>query len=118
MPYNDYDCLKATVSGGIATVVIDNPPINLFDIPLMMERDRIGREIEVDDSIRVVVFRSANPDFFIAHADVPVIQQMPTDVFLRVPPSSASSTPWSTAFAQCRKGHHRRHRRSRSRRGQ
>ncbi len=80
MSYSEYDCLKVAVSGGIATVIIDHPPINLFDIPLMMEMDRIGREIEADDTVRVVVFRSANPDFFIAHADVTVIQQMPKDI--------------------------------------
>jgi hypothetical protein len=31
-----------------------------------------------DDAVRVVVLRSANPDFFIAHADVTLIQRLPT----------------------------------------
>jgi enoyl-CoA hydratase/carnithine racemase len=30
----------------------------------------VGRELEGDEAVRVVVFQSANPELFIAHADV------------------------------------------------
>jgi enoyl-CoA hydratase/carnithine racemase len=42
--------------------------------------DRVGREIEADPAVRVVVFDSADPEFFIAHADVDLILQLPDDV--------------------------------------
>jgi len=77
MPYVGYSCLKTKLDRGVLFVTIDHPPINLFDLSLMREIDRLGREIEVDDAVRVVVFDSANPDFFIAHADVNLILQMP-----------------------------------------
>jgi enoyl-CoA hydratase/carnithine racemase len=77
MPYVDYGCLKTKLDRGVLFVTIDHPPINLFDLSLMREIDRLSREIEVDDAVRVVVFDSGNPDFFIAHADVNLILQMP-----------------------------------------
>ena len=80
MPYDNYDCLKIRADRGVVFVTIDHPPINLFDIPLMQEMNQIGLEIEADDSAKVVVFESANPDFFIAHADVMLLQGLPTEV--------------------------------------
>jgi enoyl-CoA hydratase/carnithine racemase len=77
MPYAGYSCLKTRLDRGVLFVTIDHPPINLFDFPLMQDIDRLGREVEVDDAVRVVVFDSANPDFFIAHADVNLILQLP-----------------------------------------
>jgi enoyl-CoA hydratase/carnithine racemase len=78
MPYENYTCLKIRTDRGVAFVTIDHPPINLLDAALIQELDRIGKELEDDRSIRAVVFRSADPEFFIAHADVKLIQQLPT----------------------------------------
>jgi enoyl-CoA hydratase/carnithine racemase len=83
MPYEGYDCLRIARRGGVATVTIDHPPINLFDLALIQEMDRVGVELEADDAVRVVVFESANPEFFIAHADVALIQTLPTTVPLK-----------------------------------
>ena len=80
MAFEGYSCISVEVSEGVARATIDHPPINLFDVTLMGEVDRLGREIEADDSVRVVVFQSANPEFFIAHADVELIQRLPSDV--------------------------------------
>lgn len=80
MAFEGYSCLSVEVSDGVAHVTIDHPPINLFDVALMGEMDRLGREIESKDSVCVVVFQSADPDFFIAHADVELIQRLPADV--------------------------------------
>ncbi|MDH3704973.1 MAG: enoyl-CoA hydratase/isomerase family protein [Acidimicrobiia bacterium] len=79
MAYDGYETLRVERERGIASVTIDHPPINLFDLQLMGEMARLGPELEADDEVRVIVFRSANPDFFIAHADVTMIQQLPTD---------------------------------------
>jgi enoyl-CoA hydratase/carnithine racemase len=86
MAYDGYGCLKIKLDKGVLFATIDNPPINLFDLPLMQDIDRIGREIEADDGVKVVVFDSADPDFFIAHADVNLILQMPA----QVPPKADS----------------------------
>lgn len=80
MSFAGYESLSVELSSGVAFVTLDHPPINLFDAALMSELDRLGREIEDDDAVRVVVFQSANPEFFIAHADVKLIQRLPADV--------------------------------------
>jgi len=90
MAYDGYNCLKIRLDRGVLFVTVDNPPINLLDLPLIQEIDRLGREIEADDDVKVVVFDSANPDFFIAHADVNLILQMPTEV----PPKPTTLGPF------------------------
>jgi enoyl-CoA hydratase/carnithine racemase len=64
---------------GIARVVFDSPPINLFTTQLFAETARIVAELAVDDEVRVVILSSADPDFFIAHFDVEAILTFPTD---------------------------------------
>jgi enoyl-CoA hydratase/carnithine racemase len=77
MAYDGYQCLRVRLDDGVAWVTIDHPPINLFDMALIQEMLRVGEELERDDAVRVVVFESADPDFFIAHADVELIQTLP-----------------------------------------
>jgi len=77
METEGYNTLRVRVERGVAFATIDNPPINLFDAALVVEFDRLGREVEADPDVRVLVVDSANPDFFIAHADVGLILQLP-----------------------------------------
>ncbi len=76
---DEYTCLRVAVDAGVARATIDNPPINLLDLELMLDLDRLGRAMEADESVRVVVLDSANPEFFIAHADVNLILGLPRD---------------------------------------
>jgi enoyl-CoA hydratase/carnithine racemase len=68
MRYSDYKCLRLAFDSGVAFVSIDHPPINLLDEVLSLEFDKLGRELEADESVRVVILQSALPDFFIAHS--------------------------------------------------
>src|SRR5436190_22953825 len=68
MQYCDYACFRLRFDSGFAFVSIDQPPINLLDEVLSKEFDKLGRELETDESVRVVVLQSALPDFFIAHS--------------------------------------------------
>src|SRR3954447_451931 len=79
MAFEGYEKLRVGVDGGIVTVTIDNPPINLFDLGLYLEMRQIATELHDDDAVRVVVLRSATPAFFIAHFDVSLIQSFPTE---------------------------------------
>jgi enoyl-CoA hydratase/carnithine racemase len=74
-----YQCVRIARDRGVAFVTIDHPPINLFDLALIQDLARAGAELDDDDDVRVVVLRSANPDFFIAHADVQLIQMLPSE---------------------------------------
>jgi enoyl-CoA hydratase/carnithine racemase len=68
MQYSDYKCFRLGFDSGVAFVSIDHPPINLLDEALSQEFDKLGRELESDESVRVVILQSALPDFFIAHS--------------------------------------------------
>ena len=68
MRYSDYKCFQFAFVSGVAFVSINHPPINLLDEVLSAEFERVGRELEADESVRVVVLQSALPDFFIAHS--------------------------------------------------
>ena len=52
------------------TVAFNNPPINMFLPTTIVELGTLMTDLEADPSVKVVVFQSANPDFFIAHLDV------------------------------------------------
>ncbi len=51
-------------------VIINNPPINLFGPEFSEELIALMDELEANEQLKVVVFESANPDFFIAHVDI------------------------------------------------
>ena len=55
---------------GRCTVTFSNPPINMFIPATIVELGALLTGLEADPSVKVVVFRSANPEFFIAHLDV------------------------------------------------
>ena len=52
------------------TITFSNPPINIFVPETIVELGALMTELEADLSVKVVVFQSANPEFFIAHLDV------------------------------------------------
>ena len=51
-------------------VTFDNPPINLIVVETIVQLGRLIDDMETDPDLRVVVFRSADPEFFMAHIDV------------------------------------------------
>jgi hypothetical protein len=63
LQYSDYKCFRFSFDSGVASVSIDHPPINLLDEVLSQEFDKLGRELDADESVRVVVVQSALPDF-------------------------------------------------------
>jgi enoyl-CoA hydratase/carnithine racemase len=87
MAYEGYRSLAVERGDGVAVVTIDHPPINLLDLTLITDLARLSHELEADADARAAVFRSADPDFFIAHADVSLIQQLPTVTVPRAQPS-------------------------------
>jgi enoyl-CoA hydratase/carnithine racemase len=80
MAYDSYKRLRVAVRDGVCRATIDHPPINLLDAELIVDLDAFSREVEADDDVRVVVVDSADDDFFIAHADVALIQRLPAGV--------------------------------------
>jgi len=71
--------VSVDVTDRVATVVIDHPPINLMTIGVFLELADTAARLAADDGVRVVVLRSANPEWFIAHFDVAAILTFPTE---------------------------------------
>ena len=59
------------------TITFNNPPINMFVPTTITELRAIMSELEADRSVKVVLFQSANPDFFTAHLDVAKAAEQP-----------------------------------------
>jgi enoyl-CoA hydratase/carnithine racemase len=62
---------------GLWTVTFSNPPINMFVPTTIDELGALLTDLEAHPSVKVVVFQSANPDFFIAHLDVSKAAERP-----------------------------------------
>ena len=62
---------------GLWTITFSNPPINMFVPTTIVELGALMTDLEADSSVKVVVFQSANPDFFIAHLDVVKAAEQP-----------------------------------------
>jgi enoyl-CoA hydratase/carnithine racemase len=58
-------------------VAIDNPPVNVFDAEFSKQLMPLMNELEADEELKVVVFESANPDFFVAHVELVNIGDFP-----------------------------------------
>ena len=75
---DQFETLQVDISGRIAHVTIDNPPINLMDRSLYVDLLKLSAQLEADPDLSVVVLKSNVPDFFIAHFDIELILEFPT----------------------------------------
>lgn len=73
MTATEFSRLRISSADGVATITIDNPPVNVLDVALMSEIRRFLLSVRDDQSTRVLVFQSADPEFFIAHVDMTLI---------------------------------------------
>lgn len=74
----DYSLVKVEIEGRIAWITLDAPPINIITVPLFQELSALSKALKADPDLTVVVMKSANPDFFLAHFDVAAILGYPT----------------------------------------
>lgn len=75
-------------------IVIDNPPINLYDPEMFAAFRLLMDRIDADPDLKVVVLESANLDYFCAHYDVVRGREIP-DI-----PGAAPFTEWPTFVAR------------------
>jgi enoyl-CoA hydratase/carnithine racemase len=59
------------------TITFSNPPINMFLPTTIVELGALMTDLDADPSVKVVVFQSANRDFYIAHLDVAKAAERP-----------------------------------------
>ncbi|AIR67591.1 enoyl-CoA hydratase/isomerase family protein [Cedecea neteri] len=75
MRKTNYSKLLLTQRNGVMTVTINNPPVNVLDVALMSELTQVLLAVRSDPAIKVLVFDSAIPEFFIAHVDMTLIDE-------------------------------------------
>ncbi|MEU6532250.1 enoyl-CoA hydratase/isomerase family protein [Streptomyces sp. NPDC046928] len=71
-----YTTLRVAVDAGVARITLDNPPVNVLSGTMMRELHDVLGALEDDDSVRVIVFSSADPEFFLAHVDIHILDEM------------------------------------------
>jgi enoyl-CoA hydratase/carnithine racemase len=65
-----YTTFSLKQDGAILRVTLSNPPINLMSAKMMQELFQLGGQLFTDPKTKVVIFDSADPDFFVAHVDL------------------------------------------------
>ena len=67
---------NVTVEDAIAWVTFDYPPVNIQGLPMIADLNMLAQRLETDRDIKVVVFQSAHPEIFVAHADTDFLKGM------------------------------------------
>ncbi|HYV19824.1 MAG TPA: enoyl-CoA hydratase/isomerase family protein [Verrucomicrobiae bacterium] len=66
----DMETLRVRREGGVVFTDIDAPPMNLLGPGMVRDLVSLLQWAEPDETCRVLVFRSADPDYFVSHVDV------------------------------------------------
>jgi enoyl-CoA hydratase/carnithine racemase len=74
-PLNSVQLLHLTIADGVATVRLDNPPVNVLSGQMMLELHQVLRDLAARPAVKVIVLESANPDFFVAHVDMHIVDE-------------------------------------------
>ena len=83
MNYEGYTTMKAEADGGVLTVTIDFPPVNLQGEEMLADLNRLALRLERDRQIKVVVFQSAHPEIWVCHYDTNLLKDMSTEAVSR-----------------------------------
>src|SRR6185437_10256870 len=70
-----FETLKLSKESAVLFVDIAAPPMNLLGPELVRDLVSLIQQAEADSVVKVLVFKSADPDYFIPHVDVTKIQQ-------------------------------------------
>src|SRR5258708_497098 len=73
--YMDSEALTVCKEGGVLFAEIAAPPMNLTGPGFYRDLVSLIQRAEADNAVQVVVFTSADPDYFIAHVDVTPIKE-------------------------------------------
>jgi enoyl-CoA hydratase/carnithine racemase len=70
-----FETLTVSREGAVLFAEIGAPPMNLLGPELVRDLLSLIQRAEADDAFRVIVFKSADPDYFISHVDVTRIKE-------------------------------------------
>jgi enoyl-CoA hydratase/carnithine racemase len=70
-----FETLTVCKEGAVLFAEIAAPPMNLLGPELVRDLVSLIQRAEADDAFRVLVFKSADPDYFVSHVDVRRIEE-------------------------------------------
>jgi hypothetical protein len=70
-----FETLKVRKEGAVLFADIAAPPMNLLGPALVRDLVSLIQQAEADNDLKVLVFKSADPDYFIPHVDVTKIKE-------------------------------------------
>ncbi len=76
MNYDGFKTFNITIERAVAWVTFDYPPVNIQGLPMLADLNMLAQKLETDRDIKVVVFQSAHPEIFVAHADTNFLKDM------------------------------------------
>ena len=65
-----FDTLNVRADGAVLVVEIAAPPMNLLGPELVRDLVSLIQQAEADAAVKVLVFTSGDPDYFISHVDL------------------------------------------------
>src|SRR5438270_1431114 len=71
----EFDTLSVRREGAVLFAEIAAPPMNLLGPELVRDLVSLIQRAETDNAVRVLVFKSADPDYFISHVDLTQISE-------------------------------------------
>jgi enoyl-CoA hydratase/carnithine racemase len=87
-----YTCFKLdALTPSLWRTTFNNPPINLIDVRMVAELRELFVRIERNEGPAVLIFESADPDYFLAHFDI-----SPANLaeLASLPPGPTGLHPW------------------------
>ena len=70
-----FETLNVRREGAVLFAEISAPPMNLMGPELVRDLVSLIQQAEADDIVKVIVFKSADPEYFISHVDVTRIKE-------------------------------------------
>lgn len=76
MSYENFTTFNVKIENAVARVTFDYPPVNIQGLPMLADLNVLADALERDREVKVVVFQSAHPEIFVAHADTNFLKDM------------------------------------------
>lgn len=76
MTYQGFETFNTEENNGVLSVTFDYSPVNIQGLTMIADLNVLAQKLESDSNVKVVVFQSAHPEIFIAHADTNFLKDM------------------------------------------
>ncbi len=83
MDDHDFTTLRTKLNGAVLNVTFDYPPVNIQGISMLDDLNDLAQSLENDRNVKIIVFQSAHPEIFIAHADTNFLKDLSAEAVPR-----------------------------------